>query len=360
MNRTKKIQLVGIFLPIVTLIIALIIWWRRKKASQGRGTIAPEFAIPTEDPPILVGALDKERIGPEGLTASLINLARKGYLKIIQEKNKGFLGTRTDFKFEKLKSFDDLDPIEKELAVHIFGSKDSVKSSDLKDNFYTDYNEIKKEVFEEAIRRDWFKKNPETARVWYWSCGLGCLFSLVFAGIVIAGMYKGGGWIAFGGALSGIIAIIFSSIIAKKTKEGRLAQEKWLGFKMFLSKTERFKMAELEEKDSKLKELGTGIFEQYLPYALVLGVAQNWSSRFKDLDLKQPDWYQGDMGTAYTAMAMNNSLTTLNSTASSTMLSSPGGGGGFGSGSGFGGGGSAGGGLVHSSSTKLELSRDSS
>jgi len=343
-NRTKTFQVIGIILPILTLIIAIVIWFYRLKDASGRGTIAPEFVPPTDDPPILIEALSKESITANSLTASLINLARKGYIKIIQKQTKGFLGTKTDFKFEKLKDFNGLGPIEKKFATQIFGSKDSVKASDLKDSFYTDFKKIKEDAFKETVNRKWFTRNPESTKIWYICCGMAVMFLLFFIGIMIAGLYKGGGWIAFGGIMSGIILMILASTGAKKTKEGKIAQEKWQGFKMFLSQTERFKAADLGGKNEKLKELGTNVFEQYLAYALVMGVAQNWTNRFKDLELQQPDWYQGNVGTGYTALVMHNSMTSLNTSASTTMLHSPGGGSGYGGGSGFGGGGSAGGG----------------
>jgi hypothetical protein len=97
LNRTKIFQIIGVALPIFTLLIGLILWYFRGRDQRGRGTIAPEFAPPTDDPPILVGALFNERIGPKELTATLINLARKGYLRIIQEKKKILLYQSTNF-----------------------------------------------------------------------------------------------------------------------------------------------------------------------------------------------------------------------------------------------------------------------
>src|SRR5690606_4162418 len=83
------------------------------------------------------------------------------------------------------------------------------------------------------------------------------------------------------------------------------------------------------------------MFEKLLPYAIAFGVEKVWAERFKDLNLKQPEWYVSSTHTGFNTAAftsnLNSSLSSFNSAANPPASSS-----GFSSGSG--GGGSSGGG----------------
>ena len=96
------------------------------------------------------------------------------------------------------------------------------------------------------------------------------------------------------------------------------------------------------------------LFESYLPYALALGVDQQWSERFASLlaSIRTPDggsyapsWYNGAWNSYNLSEATNGLSSGLNSSVSSSVTppgSSSGGGGGGSSGGGGGGGGGGG------------------
>lgn len=85
-------------------------------------------------------------------------------------------------------------------------------------------------------------------------------------------------------------------------------------------------------------------FEKLLPYATAFGVEDVWIKRFGDLDLSQSDWYSGNSTNFTDLMVMNSLLNTTISTAMTPTSSSSGFSSGFSGGSSGGGGGGGGGG----------------
>ena len=125
----------------------------------------------------------------------------------------------------------------------------------------------------------------------------------------------------------------------RKTKKGAEAHEKILGFKWFLSVTEKDRLKFHNAPAKSPKE-----FEEFLPYAMVLGVEKEWAGQFADLYLTPPEWFAGSSSSAFGALYMVNALHAMSANFGSVAVSRPGGGAGSGS-SGFGGGGFSGGGF---------------
>lgn len=141
-----------------------------------------------------------------------------------------------------------------------------------------------------------------------------------------------------------LINIAFYYLLKRPTKDGREVMDKILGFKMFLGTTERYRLEQLNPP-KKTPEL----FEKMLPYAIALGVENQWASQFTEVLAQaaaagnpyQPAWYAGPNFSPNTISSFPAFLnTSLNdSLSTSTSSSSASGGGGFSGGGGGGGGG---------------------
>jgi uncharacterized membrane protein len=116
-----------------------------------------------------------------------------------------------------------------------------------------------------------------------------------------------------------------------------------MGFARFVQLAEKERIRVLAKDDPT-------IFGRLLPYAMVLGVADEWADRFADLLTEPPDWYVPyGYGPGYAfsphhfVRDLGSGMNTMGSTFSSQPQSSGGSGGsgfsGGGSGGGFGGGG---------------------
>jgi uncharacterized membrane protein YgcG len=145
---------------------------------------------------------------------------------------------------------------------------------------------------------------------------------------------------------------LFHYLLKAPTRTGRALLDQIEGFKMFLAATEQDRMNILYPP-MRTPEL----FEKYLPYALALGVEQEWSEQFAEIlayaaqrgTTYSPAWYSGTAWRTLGASGFASSLGSSFSSAISSSSSPPGsrsgrsGSGGGGSSGGGGGGGGGGG-----------------
>jgi uncharacterized membrane protein YgcG len=147
-----------------------------------------------------------------------------------------------------------------------------------------------------------------------------------------------------------VVNYLFHYLLKAPTHAGRTLLDKIEGFKMFLAAAEKDRLNMLNPP------LRTPqLFEMYLPYALALGVEQQWSEQFADVLAQasargttySPSWYSGTSWSTLGATGFASSLGSSFSSAISSSSTAPGsrsGGGGGGGSSGGGGGGGGGGG----------------
>ena len=334
-NRTKIFQLIGIGIGLLSIFLVILLWFYKGKDAPGRGTIAPEFAPPDRRLNVaLIGLLMDESVDTKEVVATLVSLAQKGFIYIHEEKKEGLFSSN-DYRIKKKKEFTGLDKIEKKIADDIFESNNEVSIDDLKDKFYKKLPDIYKLIYSEGTKRSWFAGNPMSTRNKYTAAAIILIIIFSILGVFFSSIYRGAGWVA-GGLIFGMIVLRFVSFfMSKKTRLGSIENEKWQGFKLFLTKTDRFGLAEIDEQ----------VFEQYLPYAVVMGVEKQWADRFSALKVSAPEWYSSsdpNFARSFGAVYFVNSISSFNSGASSSF-SGPSGGSGFGGGSGFSGGGGGGG-----------------
>jgi hypothetical protein len=139
----------------------------------------------------------------------------------------------------------------------------------------------------------------------------------------------------------------FSVIMRRPTARGRKVLDEMLGFRDYLEVAEKDEM-NLRNPPEKTPQL----FEAYLPFALALGVEQEWAEKFAgvlesirgpDGRGYQPSWYSGSWNSSSLSRNIGSVSSGLGSAISSSVTppgsSSGGGGGGFSGGGGGGGGG---------------------
>lgn len=152
----------------------------------------------------------------------------------------------------------------------------------------------------------------------------------------------------------GIFALFIGSFIATELS-GRFQVDtpyraqmmgRLLGFREFIETAEKPQLEHLQTNDPQY-------FYRVLPYAMVFGLSDKWANLFRDIELRQPDWYESSSPTPLMGYALASNIThSFASTANNAITtishsSDSGGGGGFsssGGGGGFSGGGGGGGG----------------
>ncbi len=318
-------------IPIVVFIVLFCYWWKFGRDERGRVTIVPEYEPPEGLTTMEVGTLIDAKVHPRDISAGVVDLAVRGFLKIKSQEEKKLLGSKTTYSFEKLREpkEGELKAAETELFNGIFGSKKEVDLDELKDKFYMSRKKINQSLYAQMAAKELFIKNPNTIRsafigVGIMVAGVGAVFSALGMPFVVSMV------------VSGIIIALFGFISPKKTKKGTLAYEHAKGFKMFLEKAEKHRI-KWQEKEN--------IFEEYLPYAMVFGVVDKWTEVFADQLKENPSWYEGRPGafsTGYFVGSLNDFTSSIGNVSSPSSKGAAGGSSGFSggfSGGGFGGGG---------------------
>lgn len=388
---------------LVLFIFYLSAWWRLGRDPES-GVIIPHYQPPEGFPPGGLRYIKKMGHDKKAFTAALLNLAVKGFLKI-EEKGKYY-------KLHKLKDVGiRLSP--GELAIHSILFAKGGSTVELKNRNHESISKAisaHKKTLKQEYSQSYFLHNrkilyigilvsiiigayiiltlkdgedkggalflmfwlsiwtPVTAFLVYaWFAALKAKFTIGnIIGLPVATIFAGAWSAGEIGALVALCAIIgianglilififivntvFYFLLKKPTLEGRKLLDKTEGFKKYLE------VAEQEELNLKYPPRKTPkLFEAYLPYALALGVENQWAEQFTDVfksqgDNKdnQPTWYSGNNWNNNNLGSFTDSVGSSLNSAISSSSKAPGsssGSSGFGGGGGSSGGGGGGGG----------------
>ena len=322
-----------LLLPVAVLLFLVYFWWTRGRDPVGKKVIIAQYEPPNDLSPIEVGTIIDEQVNSKDVSAEIVNLAVKGFIKIKEVKKKGLIFSNQDYLFEKLRSQDELESdFQKKLMIGLFGyDSEEILLSQLKDKFFPYLEQVRNQVYEGLVLKGYFEKNPKKVRALWLVAGL----IFIVLGFPLVNSFGVIGIVS--AAISGFMIIGFSFLMPKKTLKGVYAKEHILGLKRYLTvaEKERLKFHNAPEKKPET-------FESLLPFAMVLGVEQAWAKQFVGIYNSPPSWYEGPRGT-FNAIIFANALNSFGSSAATTISSRPGGA--AGGGSGLGGGGFSGGGF---------------
>lgn len=321
-------------LPFITFIVLFYIWYTKGRDPEGRNTIMAQYDPPDNLTPAEVGAIYDESVDNKDISANIVNLAIRGFIKIKRIEKKGVIFNGSDYFLERLNKDNEnnLEDFDQKIIDSLFSSSGYVYLSSLKQNFYNKLQKIKDNMYEILVLKGYFPKNPEKLRKVYSSIGAAGIIIPFFL-FDILGISP-----ALGIGLCGLMIVVFSFIMPSKTKRGVLAKEHILGFKRYL------KMAEKDRINfHNAPEKNPQTFEKLLPFAMVLGVEKEWAKQFEGIYNQNSSWYEDSSGLSFNSVLFVKSMNSFSSQANDTLSSAPGGGSGSGGG-GFSGGGFGGGG----------------
>jgi uncharacterized membrane protein len=330
-----------IFLPIPVFLFMFWLWYTRGRDPRV-GPVAVQYAPPEGMSPAEAGTLVDEDAAMRDITATIVDLAVRGYIVIEEKEKSGMMGLvhNKEYAFHLKKGpseWPGLKAHELALLAGIFsnGAQTDVELSSLQNEFYKNLPSIKNSIFDALMERGYFQHRPDYVRSGYVVGGIAAGVLLVTAGISLSqkmGMAPAPFVVA--GILSAGIIVGFGWFMPARTADGAKALAGVLGFEDFLTHVEADHMNRISQTPE--------TFEKFLPYAMALGVEKKWVGAFQNIYTQPPSWYQGgySSGGFYPIMFVN-SLDNMTMRASSVMASAPRSSGG----SGFGGGGFSGGGM---------------
>ncbi|MGH2588956.1 MAG: DUF2207 domain-containing protein [Dehalococcoidia bacterium] len=297
--------------------------------------VVVEFQPPEHLKPAQMGLLLDESADTKDATATIVDLAVRGYLTITEIPKKGIFGSKDWQLTRKRADTDGLETYERLIVDGLFESGDEVKLSDLKNKFHEDLSAAQTALYKDAAARKWFSGNPSTVRnIWR---GVAIAVAVAGVGLTAAlGFFFGAGMIGVPVILLGVVLLIVAGSMPRRTAFGSELLRRVLGFRRYITTAETDRQRFNEQAN---------IFAEYLPYAIVFGAVDKWANAFRDIDTEAAtaSWYYG--AAAFSAPAFSHDLESFSSNVSSTIASTPGSSGSSGfSGGGFSGGGGGGGG----------------
>ncbi|HYT13287.1 MAG TPA: DUF2207 domain-containing protein [Candidatus Nitrosopolaris sp.] len=287
--------------------------------------VVVEFAPPQDLRPAELGLILDEKADPKDVTATIVDLAVRGFLTIAEVPGK------KDWVLTKMRSWDpaELVPFENTILAGLFAGRQQVTLSDLKGTFQLELRTAEGQMYKDAMSRKWFSSSPQQSRA-AWGClGFGVLLVGVAVAYVLGTQF---GWGLIGGAvvLTGLALTISFPFMTQRTGAGRDLLQHTLGFRMYMTTAEKYRQQFAAKAE---------IFTQLLPYAIVFGCVTMWAKAFEGIDTSGTNtWYVGSG--PFQAALLSSSLQSMNANISSAIAFSPS----SGSSSGFGGGGFSGGG----------------
>lgn len=343
-SEKYKVYIARTILNVILFLIPLIVYFIRNKYIKDQSVVETvEFYPPEGMTPTELGYYIDGIVNNKDMTSLIFYWANKGYLKIIEHKEKN-LFAKTDYEIVRL-----VDRIEskKDYEVYLFNAlfaysiAGSIKVSILKNRFYKHIEQAKEIFYTDLVLEN---KELYTAKSMRISNLIRSFPLLIIASIIFYFVYTNETNIYVIGIeiILGMLAIIIILSLASSVKERtEFAQNilgRILGFKRFLITAEKSKLEMLLEENPEY-------FYNILPYTIVLNVSNKWAEKFGDLAVKPPEWYSttGSMDLFTLGLFMGSFDRALNSL-NDNMLSSPKAPSNFGGGMSSGSGGSAGGG----------------
>lgn len=367
-------------LMVVTLISLMVFYWMawdRVGRDPEPGVIMPRFYPPDQMSPAAMRYVLEEKVDGKNFTAAIINLAVKGFIKLTK-KSDGYQITRLDNTGKESASVGEQLVLQKLLRGQKAMEIDSKYNSQVKTAQSGLAAKLIQEFKDKCFKNNWvyafigmgisvlvmfallLHHNPGDRSAF------GVMGQIAFFAVVMFFIFKSKplGWIPAIGVfivmsnlnlsvelfiMLGflvIINLIFIYLLKAPTPFGRELMDKIEGFKLYLSTAEQHRLDIMHPP-----KMTPELFEKYLPYALALGVENQWSEQFAEylkqaaLDPQeyQPTWYSGHSfdlsgsGSRSFGAISGSMASTLS--AAATPPSSSGGGGGFSGGGGGGGGG---------------------
>jgi uncharacterized membrane protein len=320
--------------------------WRSRGRDPALAPISTRYEPPAEMTPAELGTLADGKPDMRDITATIVDLAVRGYVHIEEQDSDRFLGlwTSKDYVFTTTKPREDWSALkkhERDLLGAMFGANEMVSLSDLKNKFYKRLPDLKNSLYENLVKGGLYTARPDRVVTAYIVGAIAFGFLVGIGGAKIMdslGMQPTSAIVA--GIASGLIIAAFGIFMPSRTVRGTRELENILGFREFLSRVD----ADRLNRVVKTPEM----FEKFLPFAMALGVENTWAKAFEGIYSQPPTWYTGSSRMQmFNPGTFTHNLTRMSATAASVMASAPRGSGGSGfsggsSGGGFGGGGGGG------------------
>jgi uncharacterized membrane protein YgcG len=270
-----------------------------------------EFVPPDGVRPGQVGTLIDEAANLLDVTATIVDLAVRGHLRIAEIEG----DRRPDYQLEQTQGGKGaLTAYENELYSALFATGPTVKLSDLKYKFTAELARVRNALYDDAVTNGWYRVRPDRTRLWWRVIGIAVTIVGILATVVTA-LASSFGLIPLALVVTGIALLAAGGRMPARTGKGSAMLSRVGGFRRLFDEGEEDTRQRFAEQQ--------GIFSQYLPYAIVFGCTKKWARAFEGLDAQQlgaASWYRGP--TVFSALVLASAMDNFETSATGTLYAS--------------------------------------
>jgi hypothetical protein len=226
-----------------------------------------QFTPPDGVRPGQIGTLIDEQADVVDVTATVVDLAVRGYLRIDEQPRGAY--DAPDWLLVKLSGppLTDLLDYERALYQAIFDGRESVLLSGLHGSFAAGLGRVRDALYRDVVGQGWFARRPDSVRTRWTTlgvlvAGLGVVATVLLAWFTTYGLL-GLALIIAGAALS-----VGGQYMPAKTAKGASALAHTLGFRHYLTDGEIGDVPPAQRVE---------LFSRYLPYAVVFDNVDRWA-----------------------------------------------------------------------------------
>jgi hypothetical protein len=252
------------------------------------GADGPQFAAPDGIRPGQVGTVVDETADMVDITATLLDLAVRNYLTIVELPRESHFG-KLDWELRRLNAGGpELLPYEKALLDAVFAEGDTATVSTLGHALRPRLGLVREQLYADVVTQGWFASRPDAVRNRWTTAGLVLLGAGALLTIVLAIATKFG-LVGFAVMLAGVALTLSGQVAPARTARGAAVLGRVAGLQRYLA----------DETSADLPQSHRLEFaSRCLPYAAVLGLTEKWALEIAATDDDDdPDagigWYSG-------------------------------------------------------------------
>ncbi|MFI6506458.1 DUF2207 domain-containing protein [Streptosporangium sp. NPDC050855] len=276
--------------------LALLYWTRGRDArvvGHESGSLSGvrdgHFAPPDGVRPGQIGTLMDEQADVVDVTATIVDLAVRGYLRIDEQPRQTY--QTPDWRLVRLPGgqVTSLMPYERELYDAIFDDRDAVLLSELHGSFGAKLGKVREALYRDVVSQGWFARRPDTVRTRWTTAGVVLTVLGVLATVALA-WFTTYGLLGLALIIAGAALAVGGQYMPAKTAKGAGALAHTLGFREYLSTGDIGHDVPVAQR--------VELFSRYLPYAVIFDSVDRWARVVSSVtgDGREADhlyWYHG-------------------------------------------------------------------
>ena len=270
-------------LPLLTLLGMGLVWRAYGRDPAAHRSIRPEYGPPAGLTPAEAGALIDQKAEPSDVIATLVDLGVRGYIAVEPAED-------GDFRFRRVRTLagdPGLSALEVFVLQKVFGEQLTLTERHLselhRDADYV-FAPVRDAIYRAMVVERLVPRSPFWVRQGWGALGV---VVILVGGALFAGLERFGtlGWPLPAGVIaSGLIVLGIGQVMPRRTWRGVRLLVQLRGFQEFLERAEK----------DRLERLPPDTLHRWLPWAIALGVSEQWIHRFRELPVAAPSWYRSD------------------------------------------------------------------